>query len=381
MHIAAYVNPLTVGQTETGVSKHVRNMVLELSRRKDADLTLLSPRREWMAATGDGIEHPFANLPVSLLPGRRSWLEKAWSMAGMPRVDRWCRGADWVYCPMEAYVATARPRLAVTVHCMNPFERELPWYAMAGRERRRWQLKLGRAFQKDDVLILAVSEFLKGRLVYLFNIRPERIAVVGNGAEPAYYDVEGDTPADAEKKYLLVVGGLTQRKGGDETLRVAEILRRRNSGLEIWVAGKSEPEYVTAAGAQPNVKHLGYRGVSTGLPQLMRGAAALLFLSRYDTFGIPAVEAMAAGTPVIVSQYAGLPEVVGNAGLVVDSTRPDDVVDQILNLVDNHAGRMAWIEKGKRRSQDFTWERCADRLCRILAVGGPVSYTLEHAGV
>ncbi len=374
MHIAAYVNPLTVCSVETGVSKHVRNMVLELARRPDAGLTLLVPRREWTAAMQQDGNHPFRALPTATLPGRRSWLEKAWSLVNAPAADRWCREADWVYCPMEAYVATAKARLAVTVHCMNWFEPDLPWYAAVKADRARWRLKLRRAFRRDDVLILAVSEFLKGRLVELFDIRPERIAVVGNGVEAAYYQAAVAPPA-ADRRgsapYLLVVGGLTQRKGADATLKVAKVLRERGSNLEIWVVGASEPAFVSSAQEHPNVKQLGYRGVQTGLPELLHGATALLFLSRYDTFGIPAAEAMAAGTPAIVSRYAGLPEVVGSAGMVVDSNKPEDVADQVLHLAEDATARSEWIERGRRRSLSHTWAKCAERVHAALIRGGP----------
>jgi glycosyltransferase involved in cell wall biosynthesis len=366
MHIAAYVNPLTVSRVETGVSKHVRNMVAELARRPEVDLTLLAPRREWDEALRRDSEHPFAALPHAALPGRRSWLEKAWSVINFPAADRWCRGADWVYCPMEAYVPTARARLAVTVHCMNWFEPELPWYAAAKADRVRWSVKLRRAFRRDDVLILAVSEFLKGRLVELFAIRPDRIAVVGNGVEDAYFQVGAGPPPPPRPRYLLVVGGLTQRKGGDATLRVAQTLQERGSDLEIWVAGQSEPDLAAAAGQFPRVKLLGYRGVTTGLPELLRGAVALLFLSRYDTFGIPAAEAMAAGTPAIVSGYAGLPEIVGPAGLVVDSNEPGSVADLAIQLADDPKLRADITEHGRARSQVHTWANCVNRLLHAL---------------
>jgi glycosyltransferase involved in cell wall biosynthesis len=372
MRIAAYVNPLTVGRFETGVSKHVRNMTLELTRRADVDLTLLTPRREWAAAMRQDTEHPFRDLPTATLPGRRSWLEKAWSLVNFPPADHWCRAADWVYCPMEAYVATARARLAVTVHCMNWFEPDLPWYDTVAAERTRWRLKLRRAFRRDDVLILAVSEFLKGRLVELFDIRPERIAVVGNGVEDSFYQV-GDRPPAPLPRYLLVVGGLTQRKGAVATLNVARVLQNRGSDLEVRVAGASEPEFIAAAKDHPNVKHLGYCGVTTGLPELMRGAVALLFLSRYETFGIPAAEAMAAGTPAVVSAYAGLPEVVGAGGLIVDSNRPDEVADQVFRLTEDDTFRAALIEQGRASSLAHTWAKCAERVCAALARGGPAA--------
>jgi glycosyltransferase involved in cell wall biosynthesis len=138
----------------------------------------------------------------------------------------------------------------------------------------------------------------------------------------------------------------------------------------VWVAGASEPEFVAAAGAHPNVKHLGYRGIDTGLPELLRGAAALLFLSRYETFGIPAAEAMAAGTPAIVSHHAGLPEVVGPDGLVVDGDQPDDVADLVLRLIADAPFRADVVERGRRRSLDHTWANCADRVCAALAPAG-----------
>jgi glycosyltransferase involved in cell wall biosynthesis len=378
MHIAAYVNPLTVSRVETGVSKHVRNMVRALSQRTDVGLTLLAPRREWTAAIRADPDHPFATLPRALLPGRRSWLERAWALIGAPAADRWCRSADWVYCPMEAYVPTARARLAVTVHCMNWFEPDLPWYADVRAERSRWRIKLRRMFGRDDVLILAVSEFLKGRLVDLFDIRPERIAIVGNGVEDIYYHIPAGPPP--KERYVLVIGGLTRRKGGEATLQVARELHRRGSDLQVWVAGASEPELAAAAEHCPNVKQLGYRGIDTGLPELLRDSVALLFLSRYDTFGIPAAEAMAAGSPAVVSRYAGLPEVVGSAGLVMDMDRADEVADEVVRLADDPAYRAEWVARGKRRSLDHTWAKCADRLCRALRQGGPVPESTVAAG-
>jgi glycosyltransferase involved in cell wall biosynthesis len=215
-----------------------------------------------------------------------------------------------------------------------------------------------------------VSEFLKGRLAELFDIRPERVAVVGNGVEEAYYKIGAGPPPPPGPPYVLVVGGLTQRKGGTATLRLARALRDQGRGVEVRVAGQSEPDLAAAARDHPNVKQLGYRGVDTGLPELMRGAAALVFLSRYETFGIPAAEAMAAGTPAVVSGYAGLPEVVGAGGLVVDSDQPTDVADLVLRLIEDGPFRAAVIDRGRRRSLDHTWANCAARVCAALTRAG-----------
>lgn len=368
MRVVAYVHPDRVGHPETGVAKHIRSMVLGLSTRPGVALSVMAPRKDWIAGERRISPHPFTHIPRIELPGSRKWLEKAWAVLGMPAADRWCSGTDWVYCPMEAYVPTRRARLAVTVHCLNWFEPELPWHASAGRERARWRMRVGRAFRRDDVLILAVSEFLKGRIVELFGLRPERIAVVGNGVEEAYFQAGEGPPPPPGPQYLLVVGGLSLRKGGDKVLQVADALQARGSALEIWVAGESEPGF--AVTEHPRIRYLGYRGVDTGLPALMRGAVGLMFLSRYETFGIPAAEAMAAGTPAVVSNYAGLPEVVGSAGLIVNSERPDEVAEQVIQLADDGALRADLIERGRQRSQFHTWANCVSRLLSALKLGG-----------
>ena len=241
MKVVAYVHPDRVGGTETGVAKHIREMVVGLYRRPGIELKLMAPRKDWEYGERRATPYPFAGLPRINLPGRRKWLEKVWAVVNAPAVDRWCPGADWVYCPMEAYVPTRKARLAVTAHGMEWFEPDAPWYADCHRERARWRFKFGPVLRKEDALILAVSGFMKQRLVELFGVRPERVEVVGNGVEPAFF-AAADTPVpEGGPRYVLVVGGLQTVKGGDRTLAVAEELRRRGSDIQVWAIGSVAP--------------------------------------------------------------------------------------------------------------------------------------------
>jgi glycosyltransferase involved in cell wall biosynthesis len=105
---------------------------------------------------------------------------------------------------------------------------------------------------------------------------------------------------------------------------------------------------------------MGYVGIED-LPDLIRKAFALIILSRYETFGIPAIEAMAVGTPVVAARHAALPEVVGEAGLLVEASHAAGVVQAVMSLFDGYI-RERYRRLGFRRAEHFRWENCMTRL-------------------
>src|SRR5262249_22469714 len=146
--------------------------------------------------------------------------------------------------------------------------------------------------------------------------------------------------AHASRRNILVVGGLTRRKGGDLVLQAARELRRRLPDLRVVVVGSSEKEVHAAASELNNIVCLGFVP-ETELVRLLQGALAMIFLSRYEGFGMPVLEAMAVGIPVIASRFAALPEVAGDAGLLLDAEKPREVAAAIEMLARDE---MAWSE-------------------------------------
>jgi glycosyltransferase involved in cell wall biosynthesis len=366
MKIAVYVHVSRL-RKPTGVGSHMIRMTQELAAMQGMDVSILAPRNELNSIGRIPDEIPLGHVPVLALPLPRRWMEGMWWTLNWPRVDRLFPGLDWVYCPVEAYVATGKTPLAVTVHDTYPFEPDLPGSDTAGRanERKHWH-HMFKGIRKNAKLILAVSQFTKSRLIDLFGLDPNRIAVIGNGVEDIYFAEptpgESDSvPALPPSPYLLVVGGLNLKKGWPYLMELAKRLAEIRPEMRIFVTGHPEPIYDEQAKAFSNIVHLGYVPLPRQV-RLLRGALALLVLSAYEGFGIPPLEAMAVGTPAIVSGLAALPETVGDAGVIVDVHNVDSIIDAINRVEQDNEFRTQLIARGKPRAAQFRWPQCAKRL-------------------
>jgi len=367
MKVSAYVQLHRGTVMPTGVGQHLIHMTRGLSQRPGMDVNVLAPRNQLDRDEKISEGNPLAGIAARGLPLGRRWLEALWERTNYPKADYWCGDADWIYSPTEVYIATRRPRLAVTVHDLHAFESDLPWSGT--REhlafRRRWSRMMAPII-KHSSCILAASEFTKGRLCKLLNVKSDRVAVVGNGVDPLYFAAKDGLRSEmGERPYIVVVGGLTRRKGGDLILRVAQKLSQELPELRILVAGRGESAFTTPALAVGNIQLLQHIPTER-LASLLHDATAAVFLSRYEGFGIPVVEAMAAGTPVISSNRGALPEVVGKAGLLLDPEETGSVVEAIRWFSRDAAARAEYIARGSIRAEGYRWERCVERLAQAL---------------
>jgi glycosyltransferase involved in cell wall biosynthesis len=367
MKIVSYVHPIRTYLPCTGVGKHINRLVLGLADRDDLEVELLFSK-QWLAANGQlDPRSPLSQLPFSTFPTNENATERNWKMFGVPRVDRYISDdTDWLYAPMDTYIPLSKCPVAMTLHDIQAFEPNLPW--SKSWQHRWFAYKWSRWVPKalnDCRVVFTVSEFSKQRMVDLLGADPKKIKVIGNGIDTSFFEIAKVDPSTLnlpiESPYIIIIGGLREKKGADDVLAVAEVLCQRQSDLQIVVAGDSELKYVTAMQAHPNITLLGMVADSD-LPRLLRGASSLLFLSPYEGFGIPALEAMAAGIPVVVADRASLPEVVGDSGIIVDPTMTEAIVEILIDLHQMPQLRAEYIQRGHRHAAIYTWDACVDRV-------------------
>jgi glycosyltransferase involved in cell wall biosynthesis len=209
--------------------------------------------------------------------------------------------------------------------------------------------------------ILTVSEFTRGQIVQWSGVPPEKVFNVGCGVDAAYRP-DGDSYG-LSFPYLLCV---SNRKRHKNEFRVVEAFARAgvSSEMRLVLTGNPTPELSGCVEQHAMASHVHFTGVvpESRLPSLYRGAEALIFPSLYEGFGLPLLEAMACGTPVVTSNITAMPEVAGVAALLVDPTSVEQISATMAQIVSDTALRGQLREKGLARAAQFPW---ASTLARV----------------
>jgi len=269
------------------------------------------------------------------------------------------RGARAVLSPANLAPLALGARNAVLIHDAVAL-RHPEWYS---RGYVAYQRALLPRLARKAGLVLTVSEFSKRELVDALGAPPERVVVVPNGVDERFHpgaDVESARMALRLKyPYVLAVGTRIARKnlGGLEAAARALVDR----GVELVAAGSARA-YMRDEGRTP-VRALGYVP-EEHLPGLYAGAEALIMPSLYEGFGLPVIEAMASGTPVVAADRAALPEVAGGAALLFDPDDPDAAGAALERALDDPGDLRA---RGLERAAGFTWRATAERTDAAIA--------------
>jgi glycosyltransferase involved in cell wall biosynthesis len=306
-------------QTRAGTARHVRGLLGALRNRSDLDLELLSFGGGGRASSvlRDAIWYPL-------------------------RLSRRARALDVLHCTTFRGPISSPVPTVLTVHdlAILRFPDAFPrWHRLYGRAG------LVRVLRAADAIV-AVSEFTREETIALAGVPAERIHVVLNGVDSVF---AADGPR-AEGDYVLAVATLEPRKNLSRVVEAARIagVELRVVGARGW-GGVDVPGWV---GELPDAE----------LAALYRGARCVLYPSLYEGFGLPVLEAMASGTPVVTSRDTAMEEVACDAAVLVDPLDVGSIADGIAEAANR---RDELVPLGFARARTFTWERAANTVSAL----------------
>ena len=316
MRVGMDVSPLV--QTRAGTARYINGLLRELRGRDEIDIE-----------------------PLRFGGAARAWnfpRDAVWYPLVLPRV---ARGLDVLHCPTYRGPVVGGVPVVVTVHDLAVFRHP----AAFNRWSRWYGPRVVPRVLRVARRVIAVSEFTKRELVDVLGVAAEKIRVIPNAVEPLFTN---DGPA-ADGDYVLAVGTLEPRKN---LVRVADAARR--AGVELRVVGARGWGGVAVGGN--GVRWLGEVS-DDELVRLYRGARCVAYPSLYEGFGIPVLEAMACGTPVVTSRGGATEEVADGAAVLVDPQDPADIAAGIERAIRD---RTELASRGLERARAFSWTAIAD---------------------
>lgn len=229
---------------------------------------------------------------------------------------------------------------------------------------------LPRVVEAADTVV-TVSEFCRRDIHEQLDVPLEDVEVVYNGVDDTFLDPDAPaSPIDLPDEYVLYVGAMSDNKNVENAVRGFARMKAEHDLPHhlVLVGGTDNPttRSTDLPGSGDDVRQYGYVADRPELKYAYENAAAFVFPSLYESFGMPPLEAMACGTPVVASPYAALEEVLADGAHFVDPEDPDDIADGLHRVLTDEEYAAALQEAGRNRAQEFTWQRAANWMQAVL---------------
>lgn len=348
-------------RARTGVGEYIHQAITALARGGTEEITLFSSSWKDRPAAGIAAQFPNVRIVDQRIPVRL--LNLAWHRLGWPPVEMVTGGRyDVAHSPHPLLLPSRRAAQLVTIHDLHFLARP----ERTSHEIHRDYPALARSHARRADRIVVSSQFAAGEVRKAFDIPAEKIAVCPGGAPDWAKHIQGGDAAG----YLLFLGTLDARKNIGGLLEAyGRLLSSRpdiprlilagapTTDAAMWLDGIARPPL---AG---HVEHLGYVGADHRAT-LFRGARIFVLPSFEEGFGLPALEAMASGVPVVASNRGSLPEVVGDAGLLVNPDDAEALASAIGRLLSEPGLWQTLRQHGLDRARQFSWDQTARDLHR-----------------
>jgi glycosyltransferase involved in cell wall biosynthesis len=351
----------------TGVSVVARHYIRGLAAEPGTDL--LGFAASWRGRDRLGDLESDLGIRIGRRPMAAQPLRQAWMRADWPPVEWWTGACDVVWGPNFVVPPSKRAAGLATIHDLTCVR----FPEMVTADVAQYPALIRRAVRRG-AHVHAVSEYVAGEVVDAFGIPRERVHVVPNGVDPG--EVMGGDAARgrrlaARERYVLSVATLEPRKDLTTLVRAFDTAAASDADLALVLTGRDGWGAAEVHAAIAAATHRD-RIVRTGFVDdaarrdLLAGAAVLAYPSRYEGFGLPPLEAMAAGVPVVATATGALPEVCGDAALLVPVGDVDALAGALAQVVTDAEVRDGLLARGAARVGAYTWPASVTSMHELL---------------
>ena len=348
-----------------GVAKATWGLYEAFCKKYAEDFNVVAVRRS------QKLHHPLPtgmkDLPIGDAPVRELWRSLVFPLLS------WLPNVHAIHFPNNGRIPFGTsnfpfPRKSfMTLHDVLPLEIE---GILEGERRERYITRIQNEINAS-AFVMTVSQYSKAQILRHFTTRND-IVVVPNASTLPKKNGRLPLALSETQPYFLYTGRYEARKGIDTAIEAMLALHEKKAlTTQLWLTGKRHyfnanfEALMRKATSLGIIRELGYVS-DDELATLMYESRGLLYLSRSEGFGLPPLEAMTQGCPVITTKLTAIPEACGQAVLYVDPDHPEHVQNAILQLDQNATLRMELIQKGFKQARTFSWEASADILARAL---------------
>lgn len=357
--------------TGRGVSHYASSLLGELVRTHPADHWHLFQTGRHTLSLPESLKRP--NVALTHLHVPNKVLNAAWTFQSHPRLERQLGDVDVFFAPNLGFIRPARQTpLVTTVHDVS-FALHPQFYS---RRERLWHRAVNpRRLLGRSESVIAVSEQTKGELIKVYGLPPNKIRVVHSGIDEIYKQpVTAAARAAVRCKYalpesyMLFLGALEPRKNLPTLLQAFRVARQAGLSSELVLAGQARPGSLPASIHHANreaIHLLGYVD-EADKPALYSAATMLAFVSLHEGFGFPPLEALACGTPSIVSDLPVFAETLIDAAVRVDPLNPAALAEKLVHLEHDHGLRSSLLKRAPEILRPLTWQYAATQTYTVL---------------
>jgi glycosyltransferase involved in cell wall biosynthesis len=307
-------------------------------------------------------QRPNVRVVTSRLSQHTIFKNHLWEQLELPRLAQRF-GVDLLHSPANLAPLAFRGKSIVNIHDLC-FLVQPAWFSYTFRLIYRWLVP---RIARNSSLVVTNSNYSKNDILKFLKLSVDRIRLTYWSVDPIFY--EFNRPYEKRDDQIIFVGSLEPRKNLIGLLKGFSLFKSRNpeSKTRLIVVGCENPLFADSGISRLDIgTDVEFRGYISDreLAELFGTARALVYPSFYEGFGFPPLEAMAAGTPVVTSRTSSLPEVVGEAALLVDPYSPNDIAEKIAEALKPSVAQEL-IERGSQQVRQFSWDKVGRHMIDI----------------